>query len=176
MSERIAARWITALFRMNHDNALAAVEAMDDAQLRWRPPRSNSVGFNLWHMTRWADRTGSHLDGRAELWHAEGLGRAWGFPSELGGHDTGMQMDEQEAARLPLPARDRLIEYARRAFARLDEALAALDEAELTRPAAAASHLDTGEWLLAQFRHDSRHLGMIEALKGAQGIRGTVSR
>ena len=39
---------------LNHKNALEAVGALDDLQLRWRPARSNSIGFNLWHMARWA--------------------------------------------------------------------------------------------------------------------------
>ena len=39
---------------LNHKNALEAAGALDDLQLRWRPARSNSIGFNLWHMARWA--------------------------------------------------------------------------------------------------------------------------
>ena len=60
---------------LNHKNALEAVGALDDLQLRWRPVRSNSIGFNLWHMARWA---------------REGVAKRWRFPTEgLGNVETG---------------------------------------------------------------------------------------
>jgi len=30
-------------------------------------------------------------------------------------------------------------------------------------------------WILTYSRHDARHLGMIEALKGVRGLRGTAT-
>jgi len=32
-----------------------------------------------------------------------------------------------------------------------------------------------GAWIVTSLRHEARHLGMIEALKGAAGLRGTVT-
>jgi len=184
--ERVIADWLAEAYRRNHENALSAVGGLDEEAFRWRPSRSTSIAFNLWHVARWADRMQAQLSGPApereprsprpaEIWEAEGLAHAWGFPAELGGHGTGMEMDEEAAARLPFPARDGLIEYARRAFRAFDDALEAIGDDALFRPAAAAQHLTVGQWLLSQFRHEARHLGMIEALKGARGLRGTVT-
>lgn len=182
---RLISGWIADTYRRNHENALAALDGLDEDGFRWRPPRSNSIAFNLWHLARWADRQQAQLgqaraDGppstrRAEIWEAEGLARAWSFPAELGGHDTGMELDEEAAARLPFPSREPLTEYARRAFLALDGALEAISDEELSRAAPAAKHLTVGEWLLSHVRHEARHLGMIEALKGARGLRGTVT-
>jgi len=33
-----------------------------------------------------------------------------------------------------------------------------------------------GIWIATGIRHEARHLGMIEALRGAIGLRGTVTR
>jgi hypothetical protein len=38
-----------------------------------------------------------------------------------------------------------------------------------------AGYGTVGSWVVISIRHESRHLGMIEALKGAAGLRGTVT-
>ena len=35
---------------------LAAVRDVDDETMRYRPDGTNSIGFNVWHLARWADQ------------------------------------------------------------------------------------------------------------------------
>lgn len=189
---------IADIYALGHRNALEAVAELDEDQLRWRPPRSNSIGFNLWHIARWADHMQSvlptitpqlrdRLRPATEVWARDGLATKWGFPiAELGQAETGMGMDEELSARLPLPLKNELVGYATRAFEAADRAVRAVRDEDLSRPAEFdpgrvpwASPSDYGtvaNWIIAGIRHESRHLGMIEALKGAVGLRGTATR
>ena len=182
---------------LNHKNALEAVGALDDPQLRWRPARSNSIGFNLWHMARWADHLASilstmtpelreRLGASQELWAREGVAKRWRFPTQgLGNVDTGMGMDEDRSAALLLPPKDELLAYVTRAFEGAERALAAVRDEDLGRPAeleasrvpwlAPSGYGNVGSWIAPALRHEARHLGMIEAIKGAAGMRGTVT-
>ena len=106
---------------LNHKNALEAVGALDDLQLRWRPARSNSIGFNLRHTARWA---------------REGVAKRWRLPTQgLGNVDTGVGMDEDRSAALLLPPKDELLAYVTRAFEAAERALAAVRDDDLARPA-----------------------------------------
>jgi hypothetical protein len=124
---RSVAEEIAHIYALGHRNVLDAVHELDEDQMRWRPPRTNSIAFNLWHIARWAD----HMQ--------------W----VVGSLTPGLrERDEDASAELPLPAKDDLLAYATRTVA---------------------------NWILGGIRHDSRHLGMIEALKGAMGMRGTAT-
>jgi hypothetical protein len=95
-------------------------------------------------------------------------------------------MDEDASAELPLPPKADLVDYASRAFQAADRAVHEVRDEDLARSAEFdpatipwASTNDYGTvvgWILGAIRHDSRHLGMIEALKGAMGMRGTATR
>jgi hypothetical protein len=97
-----------------------------------------------------------------------------------------MGMDEAASAELPLPPKAELVAYATRAFASADRAVREVRDDDLacdaefdpaTVPWASPSEYGSvAEWILSGIRHDSRHLGMIEALKGAVGLRGTATR
>jgi hypothetical protein len=189
---------IADIYALGHRNALDAVTELDEAQMRWRPPRSNSIGFNLWHIARWADhmqsvlptitpQLGDRLGPASEVWARDRLAAKWGFAAaELGQVETGMGMDEDVSARLALPVKSELVGYAARAFESADRAVRAVRDDDLGRPAEFdparvpwASPSDYGtvaNWIIAGIRHESRHLGMIEALKGAVGLRGTATR
>ena len=97
-----------------------------------------------------------------------------------------MGMDESASAELPLPSKEELVAYATRACAAADRAVREVRDDDLARsaefdpatvPWASATEYGTvANWILGGIRHDSRHLGMIEALKGAEGLRGTATR
>jgi hypothetical protein len=190
--------FVQRLYRSNQELLLSSVADLDEDALRWRPARTNSIGFNLWHCARWADHLASILGEatpalrgrvgpRAEIWASERLSERWGFPSDHLGHvETGMGMDEDLSARLPLPAKDALVDYARRAFALAQATVNGVDESDylskmdvpLSRVTWLAGEDQLGQvvgWIMSYARHDARHLGMIEAVKGALGMRGTAS-
>ena len=193
MSETLA-----RIYALNHRNALQAVGDVDEDQLRWRPPRSNSIAFNLWHIARWADHLQSILStmtpalrerigATPEIWTRAGLAAKWGLAAaELGNVQTGMGMDEDASAKLVLPATKELLSYVNLAFAAADNAVGKVRDEDLTISAdldpkrvpwlASATEYGTvGSWIAVSLRHEARHLGMIEALKGAVGLRGTAT-
>jgi hypothetical protein len=189
---------IADIYSLGHRNVLHAVSGLSEDQLRWRPQRGNSIAFNLWHIARWADHMQSvvgaltpalreRLGISSEIWTREGLSAKWGFPAgRLGSAETGMGMDEDTSAELPLPSKDELVAYATRAFAAADRAVRQVRDDDLARDAefdpatvpwaSPAEYGTVANWILSGIRHDSRHLGMIEALKGAVGLRGTATR
>jgi hypothetical protein len=189
---------IADVYALGHRNVLGAVKELGEDQMRWRPPRSNSIAFNLWHIARWADHMQSvvgaltpglreRLGTSSEIWMREALSAKWGFPAgRLGSAETGMGMDEDTSAELPLPPKDELVAYATRAFDAADRAVKEVRDDDLARsaefdpatvPWASPSEYGTvADWILGGIRHDSRHLGMIEALKGVAGLRGTATR
>ena len=189
---------IADIYALGHRNVLAAVKELGEDQMRWRPPRSNSVAFNLWHIARWADHFQSILStmtptlrerigATPELWTRAGYAVKWGFPQDgLGTVQTGMGMDEDASAKLALPAKPELLEYVTGAFELADRGVRLVRDDDLTRPAeleadrvpwlsSPTQYGTVAIWIATGIRHEARHLGMIEALKGATGLRGTVT-
>lgn len=194
------ARDVARRYRRTHDRLLSVVGDLSDDQLRRRLGRTNSIGFNLWHVARWADHLQSILSvstpelrrrvgERPEVWSSEALARRWGFDQGgLGTVETGMGMDEDASAELPLPGGDEVRGYARRAFAAAQtvlDAIAETGDAGLRAPVSidpARIPFQPGHdqglvlnWVLGYLEHDERHLGMIEAIRGAIGLRGTAT-
>jgi len=189
---------IADIYALGHRNVLDAVKELGEDQMRWRPPRSNSIAFNLWHIARWADHMQSvvgaltpglreRLGPSPQIWTREALSAKWGFPAGgLGSAETGMGMDEEASAELPLPPKDDLVAYATRAFESADRSVREVRDDDLARKAqfdpatvpwtSPSDYGTVANWILGGIRHDSRHLGMIEALKGAMGMRGTATR
>lgn len=189
---------ITYIYGLGHRRALNVVGGLAEEQLRWRPGRSTSIAFNFWHIARWADHMRSvlptitpamrrRLPEAPEIWRAEQVAAKWGLPTgALGYVETGMGMDEDASARLPLPDKGQLVGYAERVFAEAERAMAALRDEDLAQPAEfdparvpwakPADYRTVGNWVVAAISHDSRHLGMIEALQGAVDSRGTTVR
>jgi uncharacterized damage-inducible protein DinB len=172
-----------------HRRLLEISADLSDAQLRWSPgARAPSIAFHVWHMGRWADRLQATLPGMTtlaqasepacELWETEALAQRWGWsPDTLGYGQTGMEMSDEAASNLKLPPTDALFDYASRAFAAADRAVAAIEDQQLEqRGIDIYEHENSvGYVLLVHLSHASRHLGMIECLRGVQGLRGTAT-
>jgi hypothetical protein len=172
-----------------HRLILDAADATPTTDLVWRasataPP----IAFHLWHCARWADRwaeaipallprVAERIGRQPQRWERDGLAMRWGFPSSLGGGGTGMELPDEEAATLPFPPAGELRGYMSAAFADLELALAALHDGDLLTEAddLLGARAPLGAALLRQLSHASRHLGMIEALRGARGTHGTAT-
>lgn len=186
------------LYAATQRDLLIAVDGLSEAHLRERPGRTNSIAFDLWHVGRWADHLGSILSEMTpalqerfgvlpEIWTAEHLVDEWGLPAGRLGHvDTGMTMDDDLAASLRFPETGVLLDYVRRSFDQAQRVVNGLRDDDLLQPAQIeaarvpwlTSPTQYGtplSWVLAYARHDARHLGMIEALKGVAGMRGTAT-
>ena len=171
--------------RLARERALRVVDGLSGDQLAWRPsPTAHSLGWTLWHLARSADRYRAELPGSdgVELWTAERLAERWKIPSELMGRLGVGSVDiaDADAARVPLPAGEALIGYARKAFAGLDAAVGSIRDADLGAAyesiSAADGRTTIGAWLAGSIAHDNRHLGEMEYVKGLLGLRGTVTR
>jgi hypothetical protein len=107
-----------------------------------------------------------------QLWDSEGLAAKWAFPSDLGETGVGTGISDEVAAGLPIPPKEELLDYLRRAYAAIEGYVALLDT-RYADPAAADDELRPRldrirKNLLVFLLHDARHLGMMEVLKGLQ--------
>ena len=183
---RSTAQVVAGYSALTHKRVLHVIEDLDDAALRERSGRANSIGFNLWHIARWADWLQAQIAGtrgedKRSIWEREGLPGRWGWDSaKLGASQTGMGMDEGVSAQLELPPKTEIERYARASFSALEESIAGLDEETSGTPLKSGEtdeikDATIGSWTVSILVHANRHLGMIEAAKGASGRRGTAS-
>jgi hypothetical protein len=174
--------------RFIHEAFLDAVGDLDEGSFRARPgAKAPSIAFHLWHTARWADafqaRFGTfapdlaRFAGREQLWDVQDLANAWHLGATLGKEATGMGLDDDASAAIRSPRRTRWCPTRER-VRRCREVFAVLDEDEFRLPT--ADFYDEGGWVVIDhfgwhLTHASRHLGMIEALKGVLGVEGTAT-
>ena len=184
---------IAARTAQAHALILEVTSDLSDEQLARRPADvapsvAPSIAWHLWHIARWADFLQASLPGMTpalaqrlgpgrQVWEAEGLAARWGLAAAAGYRETGMGLDDEGSARLRLPGKAALLDYGRAAFARADRAVAAVDEGVFATPCTDLYDRRTsvGSAVMSHLTHASRHLGMIEALKGMLGVRGTAT-
>ena len=172
-----------------HGSFIESVADLDEESFRARPGvKAPSIAFHLWHTARWADafqaRVGSfapelsRFEDQEQLWDVRDLAGAWGLEGALGKEATGMGLDDDASSALPLPGKAEVVSYDREAFAAAEDVFRGIDEEELRTPS--EDFYDEGEWIVLDhfgwhLAHASRHLGMIEALKGVLGVEGTAT-
>ena len=87
-------------------------------------------------------------------------------------------LDDSASAALPLPDVDQVLDYVSGTFRALEAVLARIDDdAILERPVVDlyGDESTIGDVILNHLSHADRHLGMIEALRGVLGERGTAT-
>lgn len=162
-----------------HTWTLEALEALDDAALKEQlGPNAPSIAFHAWHVARWADRVQARLTGGPEVWERDAVASRWGLDlGGLGKHGTGWGISDDQSAELPLPSKDELLRYVSEAFAAANRAAAEVQDDQLEE--IVTDHYDRKEpmaqILISHTGHASRHLGMMEALRGVRGERGTAT-
>ena len=156
------------------------VADLSEEQLRWQPNSTTpSIRFHLFHIARWADDLHQLLTGAdRQVWHAEDTAARWGLDAAaLGLGESGAMVDDEAAMALPLPDREALLAYCDRVLEAVDRALAAVGDEEMRRTVTDADgrSFPLGEAIADQLSHTARHLGMIECLRGIQGLQGTAT-
>jgi uncharacterized damage-inducible protein DinB len=169
------------------------VEKLSDEQLHWATTQGQSIAFHLWHVARWTDHLQAALPGMtpelthrlapgAQFWQTHAVGQRWGFASGLGYDETGMGMGDDVSARLPFPAKEIMLDYARNVFAAVERSVQAIDDEqfqarEQPQPATEGIWEDStvGDAILTHLTHTNRHLGMMECLLGLQGGSGSAT-
>ena len=164
-------------FTLAHERLLTAAESMSPEQFTWSAaPGLHSVAWQLWHVARWDDVFASYLhkalaqDPRAQIWEREALAGRWGLIlGSMGRRDTGTEMSDEAAEAMRFPAQNEVVGYARLAFAYADEAITLISDEQLLAAAKVDPDGDTKlDNALIYIEHLSRHLGMIEAIRGLQ--------
>ena len=165
-------------FRLAHERLLTAAEAMSPEPFAWSAgPSLHSVAWQLWHAARWDDVFASYFhkalaqDPRAQLWEREALADRWSLTSgSMGRRDTGTEMSDEAADAMRFPAQKEVVGYARLAFAYAEEAIALISDEQLLAAAKVDPDGDTKlDNALIYLEHLSRHLGIIESIRGLQG-------
>jgi DinB superfamily len=162
-------------YRLTHTRLLTAAEEISPEQFAWSAgPSLHSVAWQLWHAARWDDVFASYLhkalaqDPRIQVWEREALADRWSLPTDsLGRRDTGTEMSDEAADAMRFPVQKEVVGYARLAFAYAEEAITLVPEDQLL----AAPKVDPGgdtklDNVLIYLEHLSRHLGMIESIRG----------
>ncbi len=172
-----AVETVVASYLKTHSLVLELVEDLSEDQLEYRPNTTTPpIAFHLWHMARYADSLPDQigLEG-GMLWQAEALADAWGLsPDDLGIYQSGTGMELETPGELSWPNKDVLLDYCRRAFGIADEAVVTLDVTAYERPVRWGGHT-IGQAVMTNLEHDSRHLGMIEVMRGMLGLRGSAT-
>jgi uncharacterized damage-inducible protein DinB len=176
-------------YAIAHARVLDVVDDLSADQFaRSLHPSVHSIGWQVWHIARWDDRFAEILmekfpevgrgGARRQVWTSESLAEVWGLPvGKMGVRDTGTSMDDEAAEGMKLPAKSEVVDYARRVFAVIDELTASLpDDILLTALPGDPDRDSTGQNLIIYMEHASRHLGMIEAMKGQLGLTGSATR
>ncbi len=172
-------------YRLAHERLLTAAEAPSPEQFIWSAgPSLHAVAWQLWHAARWDDVFASYLhkaqaqDPRTQVWEREALAEGWSLGSgALGRRDTGTEMSDQAAEEIHFPDQKEVVGYARLAFAYAEEAITLVPDDQLLAAPKVDPDGDTKlDNVLIYLEHLSRHLGMIEAIRGLQGSAGSSTR
>lgn len=159
---------------------LECVSPLSEEQLRWQPNASApSIRFHLFHIARNADYLQCCItEAASQIWTRENMAAQWNInPAQLGLGENGATLEDEVAMHLPLPDKQRLLDYAERVIAITDRALGEVDDEAFQRvvPAYGGRPMAIGAVIADQLEHLSRHLGMIEAMRGVQGLAGTAT-
>jgi hypothetical protein len=172
-------------YNLTHERLLKVAEELSPEQFAWSAgPSLHSVAWQLWHAARWDDVFAAYFhkalahDPRTQVWERESLGDRWSLASgSMGRRDTGTEMSDEAAEEIRFPVQKEVVGYARLAFAYADEAITLIRDDQLLAVAKVDPDGDTKlDNVLIYFEHLSRHLGMIESIRGLQRSVGFSTR
>ena len=169
------ARLALRQLRSAQGDVLKAVEELDEDQLRWRPEHGpQSIAWHVWHMARWDDYMLERLGGEG-VWEPEGVQSRWGWPEgiELGEEEAGTGLDDNLAEALSFPPKAQLLEYVKAVFERSQRHVASLSDEYLAESWEEGGRATKADAVFGFAGHDYQHGGMIAAIKGLLGLRGT---
>jgi hypothetical protein len=181
---RALGQTVLRFYKLTHERLLKAAEELSPEQFVWSAgPSLHSVAWQLWHAARWDDVIASYFhralarEPRAQVWERESLADRWSLPNgSMGRRDTGTQMSDEEAEQMRLPDQKDVVAYARLAFAYTEEAIELIPDDLFLAVAKDDPDGDTSlDNVLIYLEHLSRHLGMIESIRGLEGLRGSAT-
>ncbi len=158
------------------------------------------LGWHLWHMARFTDRlqakliTATKREPGAEVWQRESLATNWHLAADkLGVYETGMGQAHKDAKDTVVQVgQAAIVDYANAVFRVCNATIGELSDSDLQKTyygfldyaydgrtgrvwASEAKESVIVEDLIFHLTHGSRHVGMMEALRGLFGGAGTLS-
>lgn len=158
------------------------------------------IGWHLWHMARFADRLHYKLadmlddPSDSEIWHRDNISKSWGIsPDKLGVFESGMgQAHEHAQAVIIQVGQTAVVDYAKTVFEKCNTVIDKLADKDFEKTyygildygydaatgkvwATEPKESVVAQDLIFHASHGSRHLGMMEALRGLLGTAGTLS-
>ncbi|MSQ24867.1 MAG: DinB family protein [Dehalococcoidia bacterium] len=154
-----------ALLEAGQRSFKRATDGLPDEFLYLQPaPESNTIGWLVWHLSRWKDRTSALMSEEQQAWQTEGWAEKFGMPAEgTGIGDTPVQAAVFRAER------GLLFAYAAAAHAAAMRRVARLTPEQLQQPLRYLPQMDPQPaWrLLISIAMDSiQHTGQIAYLRG----------
>jgi hypothetical protein len=108
------------------------LEGLTVEDLNWQPdPGSNSIGWLVWHLTRWQDVQISQFMGEEQLWIKDGWHDKFGRAADPG--DSGMGDKPEDLARFKSPDADTLLEYHKAVLERSQKFFPTMTKADLDK-------------------------------------------
>jgi DinB superfamily len=172
-------------YKLTHERLLKAAEELTPEEFtRSAGPSLHSVAWQLWHAARWDDVLAAYFhralarDPRTQVWERESLADRWSLATgSMGLRDTGTRMSDESAEEIRFPDQKDVIGYARLAFAYVEEAIELIPDDLFLAAAKDDPDGDTTiDNVLIYLEHLSRHLGMIESIRGLHGLVGSSTR
>lgn len=108
------------------------LEGLTVEDLNWRPdPGSNSIGWLVWHLTRWQDVQISRFMGEEQLWIKEGWHDKFGRPVDP--EDAGMGDKPEDLAKFRSPDAETLLGYHKAVLERSQRFFPTMSKADMDK-------------------------------------------
>ena len=108
------------------------LEGLTEEDLNWQPkPDCNSIGWLVWHLTRWQDVQFSSFMGREQLWIEAGWHKKFNRPADP--KDSGTGDKPEELAKFRSPDAGTLLGYQRAVLERARQYFPTLKKADLDK-------------------------------------------
>lgn len=153
-------------FERIRDAVHPAVNGLSPDELSFRPdPESNTIAWLVWHMTRIQDDHVAGLDGKEQVWTANGWAERLALPLDV--HDTGYGHDPETVATVRADAHS-LLDYFEDVHAKTVAYVRSLRDEDLSRvvdprwdpPVTAAVRL------VSVIADDLQHVGQAAYVRG----------
>jgi len=157
-------QFILALFEAPYRWIKQATEELTQAQIFYQPaPDANSIGWLIWHLSRWRDRISALAAGAPEVWTSAGWDQRFNMESER----TGLGDTLEQVAAFRVEISD-LVGYAEAAHNVLMERVANLTPEQFQASIQYGPRGERPAWraLVSVVEDSAEHTGQINYLRG----------
>lgn len=127
---------LSDILSAGYGNVLRALgytlEGLNEDDLNWQPkPDSNSIGWLVWHLTRWQDVMVSSFMGEEQIWIKDKWYQKFGRPAD--DKDHGLGHKPEDLAGFKSPDAETLLGYHKAALERSNRYFATVTTADLDK-------------------------------------------